>query len=368
MSGDKRLIAPFALLVAANEPAPVGRVRLDDPKFRVPAGDVLIRIRTPLFVRPADEIDAQFRQDVRSVMQRLREILDAAPNEKMQRSRIIPPGTGDNPLRSLGGFAKPGVGSTFCLALPGDGPQVVGRRVSIGMRPELREVALIEIDHLQDVLLAAGSEWRRHETLDIEHIGIEEQVDHRLEIIGIRAANVAGNDDPVPQRRWLGGGGSVNGEQATDRDCESKHHDFPGLNLAIRSRHQGEPAGSAVSRRKRREAGESGRKTSICSWLALNGVAVIATPSTPCASGSQARISADSSTARSNAEDVSTCRRKRNRQPESAASTGRMEVLATRGLPPRMNSIAFSMLSESGSAVGEPVVAGSSPFNMMNAS
>ena len=59
---------------------------------------------------------------------------------------------------------------------------------------QLRVVRRVAIDHLEDVLAAAGAVRRRDQPLDVEHVGIEEEVHHRLEVVGIGAADV-GRDD-----------------------------------------------------------------------------------------------------------------------------------------------------------------------------
>ena len=81
-------VALVAALIAADEPAVVGGVRLDHPEPRMVRGDVLVGVRAPLLVGAADEVDAQPGQDVRRIVQRLRQILEAAPDQHVERSRI----------------------------------------------------------------------------------------------------------------------------------------------------------------------------------------------------------------------------------------------------------------------------------------
>ena len=91
--------------------------------------DVVVGIHAPLLVRAADEIDPQLRQNVRRVVQRLREILDAAPDQHMQRPRIVAPRALDDPLGPFGWFAEAGCAQRVERALLGDGAQRVGRRI-----------------------------------------------------------------------------------------------------------------------------------------------------------------------------------------------------------------------------------------------
>ena len=96
---DERRVAPLARLVAAREPAAIGRVRLDDPERRMMLLDVVVGVDAPHLVRPADEVDAELRQDVGRVVQRLREIVDAAPHQDVERPRVGAPRALDDPAR-----------------------------------------------------------------------------------------------------------------------------------------------------------------------------------------------------------------------------------------------------------------------------
>ncbi len=118
-------------------------------------GDVLVGVRAPLLVRAADEVDAQLGQDVRRVVQRLRQILEAAPDQQVERPRIGGPGALDDPARALGRLPHAGVGRHLGLALLGDRPQRIGRRIAIRVPAQVRVVARVLVDHLEDVVLAA---------------------------------------------------------------------------------------------------------------------------------------------------------------------------------------------------------------------
>ena len=64
--------------------------------------DVVVGIDAPHLVRTADEVDAQLGQDVRRIVQRLRQVVDAAPHQDIQRSRILGAGALDDPLGAFG--------------------------------------------------------------------------------------------------------------------------------------------------------------------------------------------------------------------------------------------------------------------------
>ena len=63
--------------------------------------DVVVGVDAPHLVRPADEVDAELRQDVGRVVQRLGEVVDSAPDEHPQRARIVAPRGADDPVRSF---------------------------------------------------------------------------------------------------------------------------------------------------------------------------------------------------------------------------------------------------------------------------
>ena len=60
--------------------------------------DVLVGIRRPFLVRPANPVNAQLGQNVRSVVQGLGEVLDTAPDQDMERPWIVAPSTLYDPL------------------------------------------------------------------------------------------------------------------------------------------------------------------------------------------------------------------------------------------------------------------------------
>ena len=119
--GHELFVAPFALLVAADEPAAIGGVRFDHPELRMVLLDVVVGIHAPLLVRTADEIDPQLRQNVRRVVQRLRQVLDAAPDQNMQWPRIVAPRALDDPFGAFGRLADTGLTRRVERTLLADG-------------------------------------------------------------------------------------------------------------------------------------------------------------------------------------------------------------------------------------------------------
>ena len=123
----ERRVAPLARLVAADEPAAIGRVRLDDPQLGVVLLDVVVGVDAPHLVRPADEVDAELRQDVGRIVQRLGEVVDAAPDEHIERPRIVAPRAPDDPVGAFRRCPEPRPARTLERALLRDRPQRVGR-------------------------------------------------------------------------------------------------------------------------------------------------------------------------------------------------------------------------------------------------
>ena len=159
--------------------------------------DVLVGVGAPLLVGAADEVDAQLRQDVGRVVQRLRQVLEPAPDQHVERPRIGGPRALDDPARSLGRLAHARVGRDVDLALLRDRAQRVRRRIAIRVAAQVRIVALVAVDHLEDVALAPRPVRRRHQAFEVEHVGVEQQVDHRLLVVGIGAADVGRDEDAM---------------------------------------------------------------------------------------------------------------------------------------------------------------------------
>ena len=222
---DECGVAPLTGLVAAGEPAAIRRVRFDHPQRRVRTLDGCERVDAPHLVRAADEIHAQLRQDVGSIVQRLRQVVDTAPHEHPQRPRIDPPRAAHDPVRAFGRASRAGR-TGFDCTLFADSPQGVGRRIAGGIRLQVREVRGVAIDDLQEMLLAAGPVRRRDQPLDVEHVGVDEEVHHRLEIVGIGAADVRRNEDPRPRIRRLlprRGRNHVRDQKRQEDEAERRH-------------------------------------------------------------------------------------------------------------------------------------------------
>ena len=197
VGGDKGVVAAIAALVAAGEPSPVGFVGLDYPEAAVARRDIVVGVHAPFQVRSADEINAQLGQDVGRVVERLSEILDAAPHKHVKRSGVIPAGALDDPLRALGRATHAGVRGHLGLALLGDCAQRVGRRIAVRIRSQVGIIALVAVDDREDVLLAALAEGRGDHAFEVKAVRINQEVDHRLEVVEVGPADVGGDNDTV---------------------------------------------------------------------------------------------------------------------------------------------------------------------------
>ena len=82
-------IPPFARLIAAGEPTAIRGIGLYDPQVGVVIHNVLVGIGRPFLVRPANPVDAQLGQDVGGVVQCLGKIFDKAPDQNMERPRVV---------------------------------------------------------------------------------------------------------------------------------------------------------------------------------------------------------------------------------------------------------------------------------------
>ena len=104
--------------------------------------DVVVGVDAPHLVRPADEVDAELRQDVGRVVQRLGEIVDAAPDEHLERARIGAPRA--LTIQSEPSVGRPNAGGPGAIerALLGDAAQRIGRRVVRGVGLQVGVVAL----------------------------------------------------------------------------------------------------------------------------------------------------------------------------------------------------------------------------------
>src|SRR5262249_7364258 len=128
MSGDKRLVTPLATLIATDKPAAISGVSLNDPEPRVVFLDVVVSAGAPHFVRAANEINAEPISDVRRVVQRLSQIVDATPDQDIQRPLVLATGAAHDPLRAFRRFTEPARSAGFDGALLCNRPQSIGRR------------------------------------------------------------------------------------------------------------------------------------------------------------------------------------------------------------------------------------------------
>lgn len=62
--GQEPDVSPLAGLIAAEEPAAIGGICLDDPEIGMIALDIVVGVGAPLLVRTADPVNAELRQDV----------------------------------------------------------------------------------------------------------------------------------------------------------------------------------------------------------------------------------------------------------------------------------------------------------------
>ena len=56
-------------------------------------------------------------------------------------------------------------------------------------------IDLILVDHLQNVLSTPRTIGRGNQPFDIEHVGVHQEVHHRLKVILIRSTDVAGDEN-----------------------------------------------------------------------------------------------------------------------------------------------------------------------------
>ena len=103
----------------------------------------------------------------------------------------------DDPARPLGRLAHAGVRRHFDLALLRDRAERRRRRIAIRVTAQVRVVPLVTVDHLEDVAGAPRPVRRRDQAFQVEHVGVEQQVDHRLLIVGIRSADVGRDQDAM---------------------------------------------------------------------------------------------------------------------------------------------------------------------------
>src|SRR5690606_31811071 len=160
----------------------------------------MIRIDTPLLVGSADEVDPQPGQDIGRVVERLREVLDAAPDQNVQWAWIVAAGTLHDPLGPIGGLAHARVSRYRDRPLTGDVAQSIGGWIAGRMASQRRVVLPVEIDDVEDVLDAAVPVRGGDEALQIETVRADQQMHHRLKVIRVGTADIGGDDHAVALR------------------------------------------------------------------------------------------------------------------------------------------------------------------------
>ena len=191
----ERGIAEVSVLVAAAEPARIRGVGLDHPQVRVRAADVVVGRRRPFLVRAADEIHPELAGDVRRIMQRLRQVVDPAPDENPQRARVGTFRALDDPRRAVGRAGETVETGGLERPLHGHRPQLVRGGIPIRVRMQARVVALVEVEHFQDLIRAAAAIGRGNQPLDVEPVRVDQQVHEGLVVVVVGDADVGGHDD-----------------------------------------------------------------------------------------------------------------------------------------------------------------------------
>jgi hypothetical protein len=102
-------------------------------------------------------------------------------------------GGGDNPIRSFRRAAD-GRCARVDRALPGDATQILRRGVLFRIGLQIRIIGRIFLDHLPNVLRPSRTIWRGNQAFDVEPVGVQKEVHHRLEIVGIGSSDVGGDD------------------------------------------------------------------------------------------------------------------------------------------------------------------------------
>jgi hypothetical protein len=151
-----------------------------------------------ILFRATDEVDAELRQDVGRIVQRLRQVVDAAPDEHPERARIVPARALDDPPGTFRGLADAGRAGRFDRALFGDPAQRVGLGVTTRVTRQVPVIGRVPIDHVERVLAPPRPVRRRDDAFDVEGIGIQQEVDHGLVVVRVGPADVRGDEDARP--------------------------------------------------------------------------------------------------------------------------------------------------------------------------
>lgn len=79
----------------------------------------------------------------------------------------------------------------------GECAQTLGLRIAAGVGLQIFVVAPIAVDNLENLLFATLAGGRRKQAFYVEDIGVQEQMHHRLKIVGIHAADIGRDEGAV---------------------------------------------------------------------------------------------------------------------------------------------------------------------------
>ena len=188
-------VTPFADLVAADEPPAVSGIVLDHPERGVVFMNVVVGVHAPHLVGAADEVDAEFGEDIGGVVQGLGKIFEAAPDENIEGAGIGTAGALNEPLgarRWPGCTCRAGVLGGALVAECANG---IGGGIARKMGVKTGEILLVVVNNVENMVEAAGSVRGREDAFEVEDVGIEQEVDERLEVVGVGAAGVGGDQN-----------------------------------------------------------------------------------------------------------------------------------------------------------------------------
>jgi hypothetical protein len=163
--------------------------------------NVVVSVHAPHFVRPADEVDTEFREDIRCIVKGLGQIFEAAPDEDVERAGIGTAGALDEPPGARSRRASAGGAGVAGGALVAEGAEGAVGGIAGEAGVETGEVLLVVVDDVEDVVEAAGPVRGGEDAFEVEDVGIEQEVYEGLEVVGVRAAGVRGNQDAKPFAR-----------------------------------------------------------------------------------------------------------------------------------------------------------------------
>lgn len=130
-------------------------------------------------------------------MQRLREIIDPTPDEQPERPGIGPFCTVDDPIRAFGPLTETLRAGGVESALLADMAQVFRGGIAGRMSAQVGIVASIDFDEVEQMLLAVarGTPGRGDHAFEMDRIGVEKQMNQRLKVVEIGAADIGRHHD-----------------------------------------------------------------------------------------------------------------------------------------------------------------------------